>query len=390
MHRLQRAFRLYFHRFFLLLFLGSLISIFVVFSGFDRLSTRVPAETYRPADMQEIESGGPAKLKIGIFVDSLYNIDRSLGTFSAKCLLWGTWDDADEKRWKLHGHDHEINSGLDDDSISFQSTDVFLRNAISVNKVAEYAESPVALGEGSIRQFTKFSSEFKMDDVDYRNFPFEEFYLPIVVATPYPTQNLVLIPDERDSLVSDNVDLPGYRFNGLNPRNIFYQAKTFWGWHQYAWGDQLDSGSNPDAYSEVHWELHFRRAIGPSFVRLFLPLAAAMVAILFSLIISFKVATQKIGIPSSILLVLAVLQDRWHSTLPPGLKYFTYMDELFMFAYLITMIVLAQSIYCINRCHYASEDIRSEVEIQMRHHQRILASGVSAALLITPFVLWFI
>ena len=121
-----------------------------------------------------------------------------------------------------------------------------------MNKVAEYAESPVALGEGGIRQFTQFSSEFKMDNVDYRNFPFEEFYLPIVVATPYPTQYLVLTPDERDSLVSDSVDLPGYRFDGLNPRNIFYQAKTFWGWHEYARGDQLDPGSNTEAYSELH------------------------------------------------------------------------------------------------------------------------------------------
>ena len=62
-----------------------------------------------------------------------------------------------------------------------------------------------------------------------------------------------------------------------------------------------------------------------------------MCAVVFSLIIGFKVSAQKISIPASILLVLAVLQDRWHSTLPPGLKYFAYMDELFMFAYLVTV-----------------------------------------------------
>ena len=75
-----------------------------------------------------------------------------------------------------------------------------------------------------------------------------------------------------------------------------------------------------------------------------------MAAVIFSLIVSFKVSAQKIGIPASILLVLAVLQDRWHNLLPSGLKYFTYMDKMFVFAYLMTMVVLIHSVYCVNRC----------------------------------------
>ena len=82
----------------------------------------------------------------------------------------------------------------------------------------------------------------------------------------------------------------------------------------------------------------------------FLPLASAMAAVVFSLIISFKVSAQKISIPASILLVLAVLQDRWHSALPPGPKYFAYMDVLLMFAYLVTVVVVLHSGYCVNRC----------------------------------------
>ena len=61
-----------------------------------------------------------------------------------------------------------------------------------------------------------------------------------------------------------------------------------------------------------------------------------------------------------------------------------------MFAYLMTMVVLVHSVYCVNRCYGASEDIRPEVAVQMRHDQRLLASFISAALLIAPFVLWFV
>ena len=102
-------------------------------------------------------------------------------------------------------------------------------------------------------------------------------------------------------MVSDRVSLPGYRFVGLKIKNVFYRAKTFFG-HDVPDDWSADGFTN----SQLQWELHFRRAIGPSFVRLFLPLASAMAAVIFSLIVSFKVSAQKIGIPASILLVLAV------------------------------------------------------------------------------------
>ena len=64
------------------------------------------------------------------------------------------------------------------------------------------------------------------------------------------------------------------------------------------------------------------------------------------------------------------------------------MDKMFVFAYLMTMVVLIHSVYCVNRCFGASEGIKSDIAVQMRHHQRILASCVSVALLVAPFVLW--
>ncbi len=72
-----------------------------------------------------------------------------------------------------------------------------------------------------------FSATFKMDQVVYRKFPFEEFYLPIVVTTDYPAYAIVFAADEHDSLVSDCVGSSGYRFVGLKSRNIFYRANTF-------------------------------------------------------------------------------------------------------------------------------------------------------------------
>ena len=381
MHVVRRLFRSYFHRFFLLLFLGVLIAIFVVGSRMDLISTRVANETYRSADVRG-NSDAPS-LEIGLFVSNLYDVDHSQGTFSADGQIWGRWDDKSEDRWM------EINSGKEVDEgvgISFDSAFIYSSNALSEGSQSFVKKSigPLAYPKQKYYYQTgDFSSDFKMHQLDYRKFPFESIYLPIELRTMFPVQRLVLSADEHDSLASDRVSLPGYRFVGLKIKNVLYQAKTFF-------GHDVPDDWNADGFtnSQLQWELHFRRAIGPSFVRLFLPLASAMAAVIFSLVVSFKVSVQKIGIPASILLVLAVLQDRWHNLLPSGLKYFTYMDKMFVFAYLMTMVVLVHSVYCVNRCFGASEGINSDIAIEMRHHQRILASCVSVALLVAPFVLW--
>ena len=378
MHRLRRIFKLYFHRIFLILFLGSLITIFVIGSKIDLVGSRTLSEIYRPADLVGV--GDVPQLNLGLFVGKLYDVDHAKGTFSADGGIWGTWDDASDELWR------QSRAGR---SMSFESMGIYSSNAISKSG-GDFIKRPtekVSLEGGKSWLAADFSSSFKMHQIDYRRFPFEDYYLPVVLTTRYAVRSLVLVPDQRDSIVADSVSLPGYRFVGLKQKNMFHQAKTSWGIVEP--GDS-DAATWSSPYSTLQWELHFRRAIGPSFVRLFLPLASAMAAVLFSLIVSFKVSTQKISIPASILLVLAVLQDRWHNSLPSGLKYFTYMDELFMFAYLITMVVLVHSVYCVNCCYGASEDIRPEVAVQMRHDQRLLASFISAALLIAPFVLWFV
>lgn len=382
MHRLRRMFRLYFHRFFLILSLGVLVTVFVIGSRIDLVSTRGSNEAYSSAVEQDKDD--VVKMQIGLFINNLHGVDHSLSTFSADGQIWGTWDDASQDRWKELIAGQEVDKDL---PISFDAASIHSPNALSEGDQSFVKKSidPLSYPGGRYWQSGYFSSKFKMHQVDYRKFPFESIYLPIEVQTLFPIQRLVLTTDQRDSLVSDRVSLSGYRFVALKMKDMFYQAKTFWGHDMpdYWMGDDL-------TYSHLQWELHFRRAVGPAFIRLFLPLASAMSAVIFSLLVSFKVSTQKIGIPASILLVLAVLQDRWHGSLPPGLKYLTYMDELFIFAYLATMVALLHSAYCVNRCYGASETIQAEIAVRMRHDQRLLASFISAALLIAPFVLWFV
>ena len=362
------------HRVLLIILIGVFVAAILISFRLDQDIARPSNESYLPAELHG-DLGKAVVVKTGIFVNRLHDMSISAGTFSANGWLWMSWDKPGKDDW------HRTRK-LDIGSID-------LINEIPGRGQLERLDpEPTASDvEGRLYHSIRFSSVFLMEAQDFRRFPFEKIRLPIEVGTDdHPTYRMIFVPDEKDSMISDRVNLPGYRYEGLKYKNFFYTANTLWG-HEMPAGE---SESEPLSYPQLEWELNFRRSTSSSFVRLFLPLGAAMAALLFSLLSHFKVSVQKISIPASILLVLAVLQDRWHRVLPPGLAYLTYMDKLFIFAYVVTVIVFAHSVFCVNLYHSASEERQALLSDKMRHQQRRLASAICCGLLVGPIVLWFV
>lgn len=362
------------HRVLLITLIGFFVAAVLISFRLDQKISGSSNESYLPAELRG-DLSDSVVVKTGIFVNRLHDVSISSGTFSANGWIWIAWDKPGKDDW------HKTRK-LDIGSIDL------------INEIPgrgqferldpEPSESDV---EGRLYHSIRFSSVFLMEAQDLRRFPFEKIRLPIEVGTDdHPTYRMIYIPDEKDSMISDRVNLPGYRYEGLKHKNLFYIANTLWG-HEYP---ASETSRQPLSYPQLEWEMHFRRSTSSSFVRLFLPLGAAMAALLFSLIAHFKVSVQKISIPASILLVLAVLQDRWHRVLPPGLPYLTYMDKLFIFAYVVTVIVFAHSVFCVNLYHSSSGESQALLCAKMRHQQRRLASGICCALLIVPIILWFV
>lgn len=120
-------------------------------------------------------------------IDNFYDVNRRVGTFSADGALGGKWDDRDEERcrcriWSV------VKPGSEGVLMSFESMGIYSINDISSNSAfaTESADPPSSLVGCQNRQSADFSATFKMDQVDYRKFPFEEFYLPIRVTTESP------------------------------------------------------------------------------------------------------------------------------------------------------------------------------------------------------------
>jgi len=134
--------------------------------------------------------------------------------------------------------------------------------------------------------------------------------------------------------------------------------------------------------------MQFSRLSSSSIARLFTPVFAAMVVLMFSLLVNLNVATPKISIPASVLLVLAVLQERSHRLLPPDITYLTYMDKIYMFCYVLTVISFMSSLYCVNRVNLAPSESRSALMISLRSRQRELVAWMCLSLITVPVILW--
>ena len=254
------------------------------------------------------------------------------------------------------------------------------------SKRVKLIDNPIEEFGGQLWHSMQFSSTFLMNNQDYRRFPFEYVELPIGWY-----RSFLLIgwyqPNLKDSLISDRLSLSGFGFRGLEARNFSHTITS-------KWGHSIDPSSPENkthwAYPHLEWVMLFGRLPSSSLARLFTPVFAAMVALMFSLLVNLSHSTPKITIPASVLLVLAVLQENSHKMLPPDITYLTYMDKIYMFCYLLTIISFVSSLYCINRIEQAEDAVRSSLKTSLRSQQRSLVNWMSVSLFVVPVILWLL
>lgn len=361
------------HRLVLLACISAFVLVVVLSFAGNESQDRPLREIYKPVDVQNI---GEDVLKVhtGIYVNRIHNVDRASGTFSANGWLWMSWDKPRDGDWY-------------EDKISID-TIKFMNEIPNASKRDKLIDEPEEQYGSRMWQSMRFSSKFLINNQDFSRFPFENVELPIEIGSDaFAIDDVVYIPNLKDSLVSDRLSLSGFEFRGLQARNFSHSITS-------KWGHSIDPVSPEDqthwVYPHLEWVMQFSRLSSSSIARLFTPVFAAMIVLMFSLLVNLNVASPKITIPASVLLVLAVLQERSHRLLPADITYLTYMDKIYMFCYVLTLISFLSSLYCVNRIHRASDNVMPSLMISLRSHQRKLVGWMSVSLVIMPLILWIV
>jgi hypothetical protein len=234
------------------------------------------------------------------------------------------------------------------------------------NSLLEPDGELVKLGANLGRDY-RFTGNFYSDEINFRGYPFGT--LPLMLSlVPVPSANGAiraypydpLLPKEisglhslrlrannRDSSVSRQTNMNGYRLNGWRLIN------------------------EP---SGVEMQLLYTPIGLASLVKWLLPLAITMVVMLLTPNLRSSFSSERLAIPPVILLTLVFMQQAYRDSLP-SLPYLTVMDGLYAFSYLVTLVFFCEFIWCANRLQRLDDQGIAAIE---RRFER-LESGLQLA-----------
>ena len=324
-------------------------------------------------------NAAPSVLNTGIYIDKVYDHNPEAKTFRADGWIWAKWKG-----------DRELYS-FNSESAADPLKTVSIYNAIEWD--SQYDQEPVyyKTPDNYHYQSKGFSGRFIYEDVDYRKFPFEKIILPIeLTAVDHWVNELVLVNESEaeNSAVHNKLEIQGYKFKKLlieDKKRIF---NTSFGLNEDAkesFGNQFQS-----IYPSILASLYFYRSISSSTWNLFIPLITVLLIVICSPLIDPRNFEPKVALPASVLLVLVFLQEGYKSLLPSSLTYLTFMDLLYGWSYLITLLVFLESLYTTNK--YFSTD-KKNLQIVIKSSRERGQLILISIILITPLfglICWFL
>ena len=347
-----------------------LIGIFITFFIFNNLNnerkdflsrTIISNDVHLDLTDEDINNA-PTVLNTGIYIDRIYDLNPENKTFKATGWLWVKW--RGEK---------EIQS-FNEESSKSPITTLDIINAIEWDTY--YQDEPVYYFTEDEYHYESrgFSGRFIYDDVDYRKFPFETLSLPIeLTAVDHWINELVLTNKEelKNSSYDPKLELQGYKLLGLEIKDKKRVFNTSFGFNSEAkasFGDEFKS-----VYPAIIASINFKRSIPSSIWNLFIPLITVLLVVICSPLIDPRNNEPKIALPASVLLVLVFLQQSYKSLLPSSLTYLTFLDYLYGWSYLITLLVFLESLYTTNKVLNSSQkNLNSIVEISRNRGKKML------------------
>jgi hypothetical protein len=149
------------------------------------------------------ESGAPDRVEVGIWFNGLHTMDFLDGSFGAEFYLW----------WISPNPD-------------FDPFQVF--QVLNGRKWSVRAVNRRVLPDGSYYTSGMVSVTVN-HDWDLLYYPFDRQRLQIIIETPFTASELRLVPNPRDSVVSQFVDVEGFEVTGLSLEEHLEQYDTDFG-----------------------------------------------------------------------------------------------------------------------------------------------------------------
>ena len=277
-------------------------------------------------DQQGLENA-TYHVQVGIYATSTYDLDLSIPSYSSNGYVWMRW--GEELQRYLSEQDQTIEQ-------SITLVNGLLSDADPV--LTPMSSAPVQNEDGSYHQLFSYIGRFYIDKASFRHFPFLTVSLPLVLEM---------------EAVNRDLDYPHFRFEPdiQNSGMGLFAGIIGWlnrGWsiaeyrHNYA--TNFGRGGSADDYSLVIFDISFGTSSWSAFWRLMLPLLVVMAMVLLVFKVRADEQDARASIPVTVLLTLVFLQQTYRDELP-DLPFLTFLDQVYVIAYVVTLLAFILVIY---------------------------------------------
>ncbi|MFM1797849.1 MAG: hypothetical protein RLZZ117_127 [Cyanobacteriota bacterium] len=276
-------------------------------------------------------------VKMGLYAMNNYNIDLQVPSFEGSGYWWMKWDDKlqtylKENNLKIWRVMAPINL-LD---IPQSSESVFVPTGKS---------EPIRMNDGSWYITGSYSGTFFVDRIDFRRHPFTMLSLPIMI--------------EADDIVLSNNRLrliPDVKGSGIGQ---FVHHNTGWvnrGWSLTTYRHHYDTdfgfGEGASDYSQLVFAVKYASSTWSAFWKVLVPLVIVVAMIAGATKLDTTHYDVRLTLPVTVLLTLVFMQQS-HDTGLPRLPYLTFLDEVYVVAYILTLISFIMMLWACRRYYKA-------------------------------------
>ncbi len=317
---------------------------------------------------EPVNSGGYV-VGVGLHVRNMYDLSLVDQSFLAEGWYWYEWG-------------QDVQSLLE--RMKIDPDDLLeLSNEIELGQYSSQQVSPTAetlARSGRFGRAIRFSGKFYLDDVPQRYAPFDAQNLTIGLEVK--PEALALEPNrirleplhKPSSLVGESADITGYELQSV-------------GWKRslVVYPDEFISGMK---FSRLSAIFRYGKNYWSVFLKWIFPVLVVMAIVIVSPSIEGVLGDLRLAIPPSALLTLVVMQDSYKNSFPPS-PYLTYLDELYVYSYIVCLAIFLLFLAGTNLIARAPEDRRERVVERVNRIDLVVQLSMVFGFIFVGVVGWF-
>lgn len=295
----------------------------------------IPAQTFFKVFPDKKKTASVVDL--GLYIDSLYDLDLRNLTFKARGWLWYTWS-----KTPMLDSTSSVSRQLKVDPGQMGRFDLNFLDESDVNQEIS-SQQPVpglnAAGKASYWNETSFDAKLAAPSVNLRNYPFDRQQLSILVTNPVHVTGELIYVIKQFRLPHRVFNISGYKLDGISYADeIRIYTSNFADASAVSWRD-----GSATTQSQAAFKIFISRNPLTSLLEYVMPLAIVSFLAVSVVRLGVRYSEVKLTAPPAAILSLIFLQNTFQQDLP-RVSYMTCMDLMFLIGYMVCLLSFADGL----------------------------------------------